>query len=301
MRSPFIDKAIEIIFKELNGIISENDFTEYIAKRNINDKLTQTDFKIFNADKLSRVVLEQYTINSKAYGVVLNIYPKPEYGIPIFSFQLGGQIPDRVIFVLDIIPVVKTENMSKINDLYNKYVSIIKTLGTSQEWMKEISSPNSLVCQYQHVDANIIVEALSDYLITWRNIFYKQAMSSLDNEIRITAIDNILKFKKVLHANDAGLDIYLRNFGKAMSETIEDASFGADPPLTPVIEINNAVETAKPENTDDNNIKWAKEAEQYLLDAPKFVRTKIKANAENKAAEMGIKEITIDFINNLRK
>ena len=117
MKSPVIDKSGEIILRELDGIISWNDFTEYSAAKHENEKVTQTIFRTFNGAKLSRLILEQYTINSKAYGVVLTIYPKPEFGIPIFIFQLGGQIPDRVIFVLDIIPVVKKEAIPELNVL----------------------------------------------------------------------------------------------------------------------------------------------------------------------------------------
>jgi len=48
-------------------------------------------------------------------------------------------------------------------------------------------------------------------------------------------------------------------------------------------------------------IKWTTDAEQYLLDAPKFVRDRIRDNAEKKANESGIKEISRSFIESLRK
>lgn len=302
MKSPLLDKAIEIIFRELKGIISEQDFTEYSASKSENEKVTQTIFRIFNGEKLSRLVLEQYTINSKAYGVVLNIYPKPESGIPIFTFQLGGQIPEKVIFALDIIPVFRNEAISEINNLYRKYASEMQNLGTSQEWMKQIASENMIVCQYKPLDPERIILALTGYLQQWRDIFYLPAGLTLAQEDVKTASETILRFKKILHANDAGLEIYLKKFGKAMVAVIENAAFGAEPSLEAVMESDAAIsEPPAIIARDDTGIRWTDDAEQYLLDAPKFVRSKIRANAEKQAISLGIKEITAKFIENLRK
>ena len=116
------------------------------------------------------------------------------------------------------------------------------------------------------------------------------------------AVEAIVRFKKILHANDAGLDIYLKKFGKPMLDAIENASFGAYPSLETDEEIDNIPPlTAEIPETSNSQVKWTDEAAQYLEEAPKFVRSKIRANAEKKAMETGVKLITPEFIENLRK
>jgi len=309
MKSPVLDKSVEIIFTELKGIISENEFTEFSAKKNENEKYTQTIFRTYEGEKMSRMVVEQYTVNSKAYGVVLNIYPKPEYGIPILTFQLGGQIPDRVIFVLDMIPVIQSEVNKEIAAVYKKHAAGMDNLGSSQEWINQICSENALICQYKPLEPEKILNALDDYLCFWRDKFYLPAKPDLPLQAQVVATGNILKFKSILHANDAGLDIYLKKFGKAMVSAIESAAFGSAPSLETEAVGNLEKETGDNLEKQDTSIKtesqggnitWSDDAEQYLQDAPKFIRAKIRSNAEKKAAELGIMEISREFIANLR-
>lgn len=302
MESAALDKSIEIIFRELKGIITENDYTEYSAKKNENEKFTQTIFRIYNGERLSRLALEQYTINSKAFGVVLNIYPKSEYGIPIFTFQLGGQIPEKVIFVLDIVPVIGDDACQGLREIKEKYSSGSPQLGSSQDWINQICSENALICQYKPFDEEIILSALTAYLCFWRDKCYIPAQNSITTKSEEEAIKSILKFKTLLHANDAGLDIYRKKFGEKMAAVIIDAAFGSAPSLEEEKDKEQAVSDAVDANTGrGGEITWTKEAEEYLQEAPKFVHSKIRNNAETKAKEQGLKEITADFIAKLRK
>ena len=302
MRSPVLDKSIEIIYRELKGIISETDFTEYSAAKSESDKLTRTFFRTFTGEKISRLVIEQYTINSKAWGVVLNIYPKPEFGIPIFTFQLGGQIPEKVIFVVDIIPVIRHATDHGISELYHKHASGSDNLGSSKDWIHQICSENALICQYKPFEPEKILNALTDYLCFWRDIYYLQDSGGISGEAEKEVREGILKFKSILHANDAGLEIYLKKFGKEMTSVIEQAAFGSEPPLPQLEETGQAEQDAPGSDLVSNDqLLWSEDAEQYLLDAPKFVRSKIRSNAEEKAMASGIKTITRDFIENLRK
>ena len=302
MRSPVLDSALEIIFRELKGIINRDDFSEYSAKRNEGEKYTQTIFRTWNGEKFSRLVVEQYTVNSKAYGVVLNIYPKPEFGIPIMTFQLGGQIPDRVIYVLDIIPVVKKGSDPGISEMHKRHASGMSNLGSAQEWINDICSENALICQYKPLEPEKLLNALTDYLCYWRDRFYLPAQPGISGEEKTEAIENILKFKSLLHANDAGLEIYLKKFGKEMAAAIEAAAFGSEPSLqgNAVVEIETRVQAEETE-LQNGDIRWADDALQYVQDAPRFVRGQIRSNAEKKALSIGIKEITRDFIEKLRK
>ena len=301
MKSPSIDNSAEIIYRELKNIISENDYLEYSAKKNETEKYTQTTFRTYNGEKISRLVIEQYTVNSKAYGIVLNIYPKPEFGIPIFTFQLGGQIPDKVIFVIDIIPIIKSQSDIGISEIYKKHSSGMNNLGSTQEWINLICTKNAIICQYKPLEPEKILNALTDYLCFWRDTYYLPAEPVISEQDQISATENILKFKTLLHANDAGLEIYLKKFGKEMIAVIESAAFGSEPALNSKTdaEIDNSI--LSEQSSSDTGFIWTDEAEQFIQDAPKFVRSKIRENAEKKALELGIKEITRTFIENLRK
>ncbi len=302
MRSPVLEKSNEIIFRELKGIISESEYIEYSAKKNETEKFTQTIFRIYDGEKISRMALEQYTVNSKANGVVLNIYPKPEFGIPLFTFQLGGQIPDKVIFVIDIIPIFKSQVDSGITEIYKKHALSMENLGSSQDWINLICTKNALICQYKPLESEKILDALTDYLSFWRDKYYVLAKPEVTEPDQKAAVENILKFKTILHANDAGLDIYLKKFGKEMSAVIENAAFGSEPSLEGLtgLKIKSTIPSEE-HLSGSNTALWTADAEQYLQDAPGFVRSKIRANAEKKAFEQGVKEITRDFIENLRK
>ena len=101
--------------------------------------------------------------------------------------------------------------------------------------------------------------------------------------------------------NKAGLDIYLKKFGKAMVTAIESAAFGSAPALEK--ETGDDLEkqdTSIETKSQGGNITWSDDAELYLQDAPKFIRAKIRSNAEKKAGELGIMEISREFIANLR-
>lgn len=303
MKSIYLEKSIEIIFDTLKGIISENEYSLISARKNEGEKYTQTIFKTFETEKLSRIALEEYTVNSKASGVVLNIYPKCNYDIPIFTFQLGGQIPDKVIFVVDIIPTLKSAKIDKVKEIYAHYSSVMTNLGSQREWINEICTKNAIICQYNPLDPELILKALSEYLNYWKEL-YINSSALIVEELKINEITgNILNFKKILHANDAGLEIYLKKFGKEALKAIENAAFGAYPSLEINEQQNLVDESEVVKNTLNINsdFHWTKDAEDFLQEAPKFVRSKIKGNAEKKAKELGINEITRDFIEKLRK
>jgi hypothetical protein len=84
---------------------------------------------------------------------------------------------------------------------------------------------------------------------------------------------------------------------------IENAGFGSYPGLI-IREPQSEIEISEQANNDPDDIssiKWTAEAEQCLPDAPKFARSQIRRNAEKKAEELGIREITQSFIENQRK
>jgi len=272
VKSPLLDDTVDIIFDELEGVFDEDDYAEYSAAKSTGDRKTQSRFRYYEAEKLSRIVLEQYVIKSRTYGVVFNIYPQPEYGIPIFTYQLGGNIPDRVIFVLDIVPTISTEVPAELGKQHKKFISRMEAPGSTQDWMKPITSEQLLVCQYEPLDPELIREAVREYARIWRREYYTSTKASIDGEQEKRAVEKILEFKRVLHANDAGLSIYERTFGKKMVRAIEEAAFGSEPSITASV----GESSAEPEDDDtsfqeDGTVTWTEKGKGYVQEAPAFV------------------------------
>lgn len=299
----YLDKAEAIILLGLKGILPEDDFTQITAKRQEGERITQTTFRTHQGEKISRIAIERYLINSRASGLVLNIYPDPAYDIPIFTFQLGGQIPDKVIFVLDIIPVGETRHTVQLEEVFKHHQAGMQWQGSNQDWIKELCTDHALICQYKPLDPEVVFKALEAYLTSWVEECYTPATKVTDENLLQQIRENILHFKKVLHANDAGLEIYTKKFGKAIASAIEETAFGAEPPLslgaqTPAPEDSTE---ASNEVSPNSAITWSSDAEAYLAEAPLFVRKKIRSNAEEKAKSLGIAMIDRQFVENLRK
>jgi hypothetical protein len=302
VKSLLLDDTVDIIFDELEGVFDKDNYTEYSAAKSTGERKTQSRFRYYETEKLSRIVLEQYEIKSKMHGVVFNIYPQPEYGIPIFTYQLGGSIPERVIFVLDIIPTVRADVPSELRKQHQKFVLRMQSPGATQDWIKPITSEQLLVCQYEPLDPELIREAVREYARIWRRVYYTPAEATIGGEQEKRAVEKILEFKRVLHANDAGLAIYERNFGKKMVRAIEEAAFGSEPSITdPVGESNVEPEIEDESFQEDGTLIWTERARDYVQEAPAFVRGRIRRRAEKKAQELGIDEITWDFVNGLRE
>ena len=152
------------------------------------------------------------------------------------------------------------------------------------------------------MDINLVIDALISYLRVWKVTYYISAKphQNPDTESLVTA--NILRFKQILHANDAGLNIYEKNFGKIILGTLEYVAFGSYPSLNPeTIADKETVNPVDKEECFSGDIVWEEDAKEYLKEAPFFVRKSIKDAAEKKSREAGSMVITKQFIDQLRK
>ena len=118
-----------------------------------------------------------------------------------------------------------------ISEIYKKHSSGMHNLGSSQEWINLICTKYAIICQYKPHEPEKTLNVLTDYLCFWRDTYYLPAEPVISEQAQKLAIENILRFKTLLLANDAGLEIYLKKFGKGMLAVIESAAFGSDPAL----------------------------------------------------------------------
>jgi hypothetical protein len=298
----WLDEAWQIIARELSTVVDFEVCTEYSASRCDGKSTTQTRFRLFEAEKLARMVVERYTIRTRMQGLVLNLYPKASFDVPLLTFQLGGQPPDKVLFVLDLIPLGRATASPRLASLCAQHRAAgLDGLEKAPPWLKEIASQNVLLCQYHPLEPARALSALRDYLGLWRDEGYLPGRPHQAPEAEQQMIARILKFKRVLHANDAGLAIYSKAFGPAMSQAIVEAAFGAAPAYPEPG--SKPAEEAAPADADVGSatLPWDTEAEEYVRQAPVFVRRKIREAAEKRAAETGARRVTRALLDSLRK
>ncbi len=298
----WLDEAWQIIAHELSAVVAFDVCAEVAASKCDGKSTTQTRYRLFEAEKLARMAFERYTIRSRMHGLVLNLYPRTSFDIPLLTFQLGGQPPDKVLFVLDVIPLGHAAASGRLASLCAHHRAAgLDGIDTAPAWLKGIASPNLLLCQYRPLDPQHALSALRDYLGVWRDDGYLPAKPHETPATERQMIDHLLAFKGVVHANDAGLSLYAKAFGPAMSRAIVEAAFGAAPAWEeagsrPALDGAPAQPDPPP-----SALAWDPDAEETLGQAPLFVRRKIRAAAEKKASESGAGRVTLALLQSLRK
>jgi hypothetical protein len=297
-----IEEAWRLLAGELRSLVDLDKSSELSAARTEGGAETRTDFRLYEAEKLSRMVVERYSIRALR-GLVVNLYPKPEYPVPLLTFQLGGNPPAKTLCVLDLVPFVPARQpSSSLRSAWEKgWDAGFATIEGAPPWLKEIASPHALVCQYKPLDPDVLLTAVRDYVRIWRDEFYLPAQPDADR----TGVEaGILRFKRVLHANDAGLPIYRRSFGAATLNALVDAAFGAAPALGAdelSAELAASLAGAGEGAGEPGSMRWDDDAEAYLQQAPIFVRGQIRKKAEERAAQLGLRSVTRALIEKLRQ
>ena len=119
---------------------------EFYSNRKKNGTETSLRSDIYSADKLSAVIVEEYSIKSKMNGNVVIALPTPEYDTPIFTFQLGGN-ESQSIALLDISPTLPDTDYTPLVKTYEHYRDLLGVEESKIDWVKSISSPYLLHCQ----------------------------------------------------------------------------------------------------------------------------------------------------------
>jgi hypothetical protein len=130
--------------------------------------------ELYSADRLAVVILEEYGVREKLKGNVMLTLPEPEWDIPIFMFQLGGNERQKIA-LLDISPTLPSIDYAPVIPVFEKYRDRLRMEPSKVEWVNRICLPSLLHCQYDVLDTEVFLEATREYLQLWIDHYYLPA------------------------------------------------------------------------------------------------------------------------------
>ena len=293
MTIPDRNRSLEIFRELFAEHISDDDCISFYSNRKKAGTETFLRSDIYDSEKLSTVILEEYAIKSKMGGNVIVVLPDPNYDVPVFTFQLGGT-DSQSIALLDISPTLPDIDYTPLIGTYERYRDLLGVEAPKVEWVKSICSPYLLHCQYGELDERLFMEALREYLEIWIEHYYLPGKAVTDAaSIEITT-NAVYKYKHVLHDNDPAYGI----FAKAWGKPVADAFFYLETHQHPaLLAPGKHRKKMKPWKNTELNIIWTPEAQERVLEAPESVQPLIRDAIESKVAAAAIGIVTIDVLN----
>jgi hypothetical protein len=290
-----LDKKIEgplKIFLDMFGEhVSTDDSMQFYSNRKKAGHDTYLNADFYHADKMSLVVVEEYGIRGKLKGKVIVGYPEPNYDVPIFTFQLGGN-DTQSIALLDISPTLPDMDYAPLIPVFSKYKKLLGMEPSTMDWVNSICSPYLLHCQYGVMDDDLFIEAMRDYLEIWIEHYYRPGSLLTDEQEIEMATNAVYKYKHVLHANDPAYGIFTKEWGKIVA----DAFFYLETRNYPALSMpEDEHKKFKPWENKELNVLWAKEAQERVLGAPESVQQIIRETIESRVAAAKIGMITADI------
>jgi hypothetical protein len=286
------NRSLEIFHELFDKHLDHDDYLEFYSNRNKDGTKTFLRSDVYTTEKLSAVIVEEYSIKSKMGGNVIVVLPRSNFDVPVFTFQLGGS-DNQSIALLDISPTLPGMDYSPLLETFEKYRKILNIEAPKVEWVKSISSPYLLHCQYGELDEDVFMDALRDYLEIWIEHYYlpgKELSAAADIE-KVT--NAVYKYKHVLHSNDPAYGIFAKAWGKPVADAFFYIETHQYPPL-PVPDHDQS--RLKIWKDTDRNILWTREAQEYVYRAPETVHALIRKTIEDKAAAASIGIITVEIL-----
>jgi len=208
---------LKYFYEQFEDHLSMDDYFQFFSNRKKADNHTFLTSDIFTAEKLATVIVEEYSIRGKLSGNVVVTFPRPDYDVPVFTFQLGGNAK-KSIALLDISPTLPDIDYEPLFRAYEKYKKLLGMGPSKIDWVNSICSPYLLHCQYDVLDRGIFLEAMQGYLSIWIEHYYKPG-KKLTNEQAIENVRNaIVKYKTVLHDNDPAYKIFCKEWGRPVAD-----------------------------------------------------------------------------------
>lgn len=208
---------LKIFYELFEDRLDKSDYFQFFANRKKGDNHTFLNSDIFGADKLATVIVEEYSVRGKLAGNVVVIYPDPDFDIPIFAFQLGGNAK-KSIALLDISPTLPAMDYGPLLPAHRKYHDLLAVEDSKIEWVTQISSPYLLHRQYGPLDRELFMEASREYLRIWIEHYYKPGAAHSSPEDVETATVAIRRYKKILHESDPAHGIFSKAWGRKVAD-----------------------------------------------------------------------------------
>lgn len=275
-------------FASLEDEMSVDDHIEFFCNHKTAEGDTFLRLETYDSTKLSRVVMEEYSIKNKMRGSVIMTFPRHDNDVPIFFFQIGGR-GERSIAVLDISPTHPGIDYAPIAPVYEKYHELLGLGPSKVAWLQKICSPYLLHCQYDEIDCDLFLEAMREYLEVWLEHYYRPG-TNLTDEHEIEVVTNaIYKFKYVLHHHDPAYGIFAKAWGKSAADAFVHLECSDHPAYQPPETLDGKV---KPWHNDELNVAWTEKAQLLAAAVPEASRAGVRATVERRAAEHDLGIIT---------
>ncbi len=271
--------------------MSVDDHIEFFCNHKTEEGDTFLRLETYDSTKLSRVVMEEYSIKSKMRGSVIMTFPRHDNDVPIFFFQIGGR-GDRSIAVLDISPTRPDVDYAPIVPVFEKYHELLGLGPSKVAWLQKICSPYLLHCQYDEIDCDLFLEAMREYLKIWLEHYYRLG-TALTDEHEIEVVTNaIYKFKYVLHHHDPAYGIFAKAWGKSAADAFVHLECSDHPAYRPPETLASKV---KPWHNAELNVAWTEKAQLLAATVPEASRADVRTAIERCAADNDLGIVTTEL------
>ena len=289
------DRCETLFLDHLQGCLDRDDFTEYSSQRHAAETRILARSRLYQGEKLDRVMIHQYTLKPGRGGLVIFAYPRAEYAIPSFLLHIGGMPPARTLLILDLAPNSAALDMTPFQAVAATHRAALELPDAQVEWLRAVTSPHLLYCPLKPLEPERFLPAFAATVETWRSAYIEPATRNEDAAAVQARGDAVLALKTVLFRNDPAFPVFTRAFGQGMSDVFADAAFGG----TPGLSIADALEPLPAPGSWVNKklgVSWNADAQERVHEAPAFLRPIIRRIIEKEAVKEGISLATLELV-----
>ncbi|MBK1724404.1 protochlorophyllide oxidoreductase [Thiocystis violacea] len=286
----------ETLFLDLlEGFLNRDDFSECGAFRHTPEKFVRSRARIYQGEKLDRVMINRYSLRRGRAGLVIFAYPRVQYDIPALLLHVGGHPPDKTLLTLDLAPCSAGMDMTPFEAVARTHRPLMDLPDTPLEWLAAVTSPHLMHCAFKAIAPERFLGALQATIETWRDAYIAPARRDEDATLVQARRERLMEMKKVIFQNDPAFPVFTRAFGRSMSDVLAEAAFGGDPGLS----IAEATEPPPAPGSWFNKklgVGWHADAQERVHEAPAFLRPMIRRIIEKEAAKEGAAQVSMEMV-----
>lgn len=285
----------KLFLDRLAPFLDCEDFTECGAFRHTPDKFIRSRARIYQGEKLDRVMINRYSLRRGRAGLVIFAYPRPQYAIPSFLLHVGGHPPDKTLLTLDLAPCSPDMDLSAFGSVARTQGRVMGLPEGGLEWLASVTSPHLMHCAFKRIEHEHFYTALEAVIETWRDAYIAPAERDDDEAAVQARRDSLLELKRVVFRNDPAFPVFTRAFGKAMSDVLAEVAFGGDPALS-IAEATEAPPAPGSWVNKKLGVGWNADAQDRVHEAPAFLRPMIRRIIEKEAVKEGMSTVSMDLV-----
>lgn len=290
----------EVFLGRLDGCLDPDDFTEYSARRQTGTAQILGRSRIYQGEKLDRVMINQYTLKRGRGGLVIFGYPRVQYAIPSFLLHIGGIPPLKTLAIMDLVPSSPGMDMGPFGEVSLAHRTSLGLPDTQIEWLRAVTSPHLLHCAFKPLEPERFLRAFDDTVGAWRSAYIDPAeVEEAEAAVELRR-NTVLEMKTVLFRNDPAFPVFTRAFGRGMSDVLAEAAFGGEPALS-IAEATEPLPTPGSWVNKKLGVSWNADAQERVHEAPAFLRPMIRRIIEKEAVKEGLNVATVELVKRCEK